>query len=99
MNLKLKNIVFYSVLFMSMLICCNVYFIQSDFLYELELVSEKKSSSDGNLTNHEIHEEETIINKKELFPICDIQIQHKYYHSINVLSYPYFSIWQPPKLI
>jgi hypothetical protein len=99
MNLHLKKIVFSSVLLLSMLLCYSVYFHQSDFLFELELVSEKKSNSDGNLTNHETHEEESLLDEKELFSICGTHLQLTYYHFFNHLSRPYFSIWQPPQLI
>ncbi len=83
---------------MSMLLCFDTYFQESDTNSLIELSSENNLTADSLDADLDVNEEYQAISATSFLAVVKGITVHNHLHFINRPSSPFFSIWQPPKL-
>ena len=98
MKIGQKKIISSIVLLMGMLLCCAVYFEQSNNASLLEVSAENISDLECIDLDLDPNEEIQIISTPEGLSVVERCTKHSHFHFIQTTVQPFYPVWQPPKL-
>ena len=99
MKINPKNSLTSIMLIMSMLLFFDICFQEIPTSSVIELCAENHPNGDYIDSDSELNEEDQLVFASEFFALPESITHHNYFHSTTRLKFPFFPVWQPPKLI
>lgn len=98
MKITRKNIIIALLSLLTIVLIYSISSQSSNISFTIELASDNNSAEGSFFSGFELHEDEQVANKIEVFSTFEYNNQPRQFQLISPLSQTYNVIWQPPNI-